>query len=228
MAAFTVDHDHACAAFLNELDLFVAAAESLEDVAFLGASRCHGWSRLDVVVHVRTGLQEMLGGVMASTSRPVDTDAASYWVDFAAAAADQDEVDAILWTRRTASAYRRPSGALEHLHMVAAGLRAAVAAMPTGAVEFQGGVLSSGDLLATWAVELAVHHLDLALPSGTRVALPTPESLTLARTTVERCADAVLPESWADDRVVLLGTGRQEATADEHNGCAAVERFPVL
>ena len=35
------------------------------DSDLLAASRCHGWTVLDVVVHVRVGLQEMLGGVVA-------------------------------------------------------------------------------------------------------------------------------------------------------------------
>lgn len=55
-----IEHDPARAAFLGELQSFVGVVEGLTDRDLLSASRCHGWALLDVVVHVRTGLQEML------------------------------------------------------------------------------------------------------------------------------------------------------------------------
>jgi len=47
-----------------------------------------------------------------------------------------------------------------------------------GPVAFQGHVLTSGDFLTTWAVELAVHHLDLGRDLD--ITPPTPESLAVA------------------------------------------------
>jgi hypothetical protein len=123
-----------------------------------------------------------------------------------------DSVDGILWTRRTASAYRRPRGAVQHLRATADAVRTAVARMPDGPVAFQGHVLTSGDFLATWAVELAVHHLDLGRDLD--VAPPTAESLRLARATVEALAGSPLPGAWSDRRCVLVGTGRATLTAE--------------
>jgi hypothetical protein len=114
-----LSYDHATAARLlaGQLTAFVAAAESFSEYQLLGASRCHGWSRLDAVVHVRAGLEEMVGVCAAQVDDPPDHDAASYWGSFADA--DDDPVPPILWMRRTAAAYNRPEGALRHLRDVA-------------------------------------------------------------------------------------------------------------
>ena len=66
---------------------------------------------------------------------------------------------------------------------MSSGLRPAAERLTDGVLAFQGGVLTTGDLLATWAVELGVHQLDLA--RDVEVAPPTPASLDLARRTVE-------------------------------------------
>ncbi|GLY99245.1 hypothetical protein Acsp02_64980 [Actinoplanes sp. NBRC 103695] len=55
---------------------------------------------------------------------------------------------------------------------------------------------------ATWAVELAVHHLDL------RTGSPDQRALRLARETVEALAEENVPREWDDIEVVLRGTGR--------------------
>lgn len=140
-----------------------------------GASRCHGWTALDVVVHVRVGLQEMLG------------------------------FDSIMWTRRTSSAYHRPHHALEHLRDAADAAALAATAMAPGPVVFHGQVLADGDFLATWAVELAVHHLDLG---DAGFGGPSPESLRLGRDTVEALAGVSLPAAWSDRGCMLAGSGR--------------------
>jgi hypothetical protein len=212
----SVDHDTGRHAFLAQLDRTTTALATLDDHALLTPSRCHGWSALEVAVHLRTGLQELLGGVVSPTDATPDRDAASYWAAFPPAADssdDRDEVDAILWTRRTASAYGRPRGAVQHLLDTAEPLRAAVGALADGRVAFQGHVLTTGDLLATWAVELVVHHLDL----GPLVATTPPDqrALRIARRTVEALLGAELPPGWSDERCVLLGTGREQPTPAE-------------
>ena len=65
-------------------------------------------------------------------------------------------------------------------------MRWTVQRLPEGVLEFQAGVLTTGDFFATWAVELAVHQLDLAREVD--VAPPTSEALGLARRTVEALA----------------------------------------
>lgn len=191
-------------AFLEALRTFRAGCESLDDLALLAPSRAQGWSRLDCIVHVRTGLQEMLAGSRADTDTPADTDAASYWTAFAAQEAD-DPVPGIFVTRRTASAYTRPRQALQHLDEVCAGWEHHAPALPDGRISFQGLVLTTGDFLATWAVELVVHQLDLDLA----VDAPTPpaSALGIARRTVEALGTAPVDEP-DDARAVLAGFGR--------------------
>lgn len=224
MADLHIEHGAGRDALVGALDRLEEVVGRLDDRDLLAASRCHGWTLVDVVVHVRTGLQEMLGGITAPSSQPPDHDAASYWRDYADT---DDEVDAILWTRRTASAYRRPSGALEHLRMAVATVRNAVAGMTEGPVSFQGHVLDSGDFLSTWAVEVVVHHLDLG--RDVAVGPPTPASTRLARRTVEALADASMPSGWSDDTCVLLGAGRRIPDDRERAEAGPLaDRLPVL
>ena len=67
-------------------------------------------------------------------------------------------------------------------------------------------MLTTGDFLATWAVELAVHHLDLNAELA--IAPPAAPALRLARSTIEALVDGDVPPSWSDETVVLLGAGR--------------------
>lgn len=201
----TVSLDESRGAFLEELDRFHDAIRTLDDHALLGPSRAYGWSRLDCLVHVRMGLQELLAGIPARATTPPDTDAASYWTMWETTA-DADPVPGILMTRRTASAYSRPRHALEHLDQVIAGLQRAVRDMPDSAVAFQDHVLSAGDLLATWAVGLLVHHYDLNTS-----AAKTPfasAAVAIGRRTVEALHDN-LPKVNDDLSLVLVGFGRQ-------------------
>ena len=207
MSSLHIDHATAQTAFLGELAAFAAAVGSASDHDLLAASRCHGWAVVDVVVHVRTGLQDMLGGTVSPSASIPDTDAASYWrTDAPSNDSGSDAVDGILWTRRTASAYRRPTGAVGHLRTVADAVRSAVERIPDGPVAFQGHVLASGDFLATWAVELAVHHLDVL--TGVDLGPPTAESLRLGRLTVETLAEDTFPAGWSDADCLLAGAGR--------------------
>jgi hypothetical protein len=111
----------------------------------------------------------------------------------------------ILWIRRTAAAYAEPRGALRHLDDVAGTIRIALRRMPDHPVLFQGKTMTSGDFLATWVVELAVHQLDLGEGAGH----PTPGSLAAVRETVEAVADVDLPREWDDEQAALVALGRR-------------------
>jgi hypothetical protein len=202
--------DHATAVDLmrEQLDVFVASAQSFSEYDLLGASRVYGWSRLEVVVHSRLGLEEMVGVCAMPVDDPCDHDAASYWASFTAD--EDDQVPHILWMRRTATAYNRPEGALRHLDDVAAMLRVALGRMPDHPVLFQGKTMTSGDFLATWVVELAVHQLDLGEAAGH----PTPGSLRAVRRTVEAIADVDLPPTWDDEDAALIALGRVPLPGD--------------
>jgi len=198
----TFPHPDAVAAFSLQAEAFVAAAAALDDLALLGPSRCHGWSLLDLVVHVRLGLQEMAVGTTSRTDEAPDHDAASYW-STRPDDRDDDPVPHILWLRRTASAYVRPTSAITHLRDVATGAIAAVRAMPEGVVGFQGQRMTTGDFVATWVVELAVHQLDLDGDDEVPGA-------GWARATIEAVADADLPAALDDRCAVLAGLGRTD------------------
>lgn len=187
-----VAHEEGRLAFLAALDDFLAAVRPLDDHALLAASRCWGWSVVDVVTHVRLGLEEV--GCCLLTAGTCDAapdrDAATYWLT-RPPGSGTDEVAGVLAVRRIASATRSPSAALTPLRLVGDALRSAVPRLTDGVLAFQGSVLTTGDFLATWAVELAVHQLDLAheIP----VAPPGPGGLGLGRRTVEALAAAGLP-----------------------------------
>lgn len=187
----SVPHEEGRVAFLAALDHFLGAVEPLDDHALLGASHCWGWTVVDVVTHVRLGLEEVAACLLtagASSAAP-DLDAATYWL--AQPPVDEaDELAGLLAIRRVASATRVPSTAVTLLRQVVAGVRWTVQRLPAGVVEFQGGVLATGDFFATWAVELGVHQLDLAREVD--VAPPTAGALGMARRTVDALAAAGL------------------------------------
>jgi hypothetical protein len=209
MRPLSYDHATSVGLLREQLTAFVAAAESFSEYDLLAASRCHGWSRLDAVVHVRAGLEEMVGDCAAQVDDPPTHDAAAYWESFAADGND-DLVPQILWMRRTAAAYNRPSRALDHLREVAGTADLVLRRMPDHAVLFQSRTMTSGNFLATWVVELAVHHLDLGQAAGR----PTDGSLHVVRRTVEAIADVDLPEAWRDDDAALFALGRAPLPED--------------
>ena len=127
------------------------------------------------------------------------------------------------WRRGT---YRRPTGLVNHFLPTVAGVARAVASLDDRPVAFQGHVLAAGDFLATWAVEVAVHHLDLGaeLP----LAPPAPAALRLARATIEALSGE-LPADWTDATAVLLGAGRLPLTqAQAEQAGETARRLPAL
>lgn len=201
-----VPHHDGAAAFVAQLGTLVSAASALDDRQLGAASRCRGWLVCDVLVHVHLGLQEMLLGLLDPTGDEPDHDAATYWTaEVPRTDPDTDALGGVRFVRLMAAAYHRPSSVVAHLRPTADGVARAVRATEPGTVRFQGQRLDTGDFLATWAVELAVHHLDIAreldLPG------PYPGALRMARQTVEALAGDLPPE-WPDETAVLAGTGR--------------------
>ncbi|GAA0947980.1 maleylpyruvate isomerase N-terminal domain-containing protein [Pseudonocardia zijingensis] len=220
-----VDHDAGRAGFLDGLAALRAVADALDADQLLATSRCRGWTVGDVLVHVHLGLQEMLLGAVSPTDRAPDVDAASYWRFPVGPQPAASPLGHVRFVRSMGAAYRCPTGIVANLHPTADAVAHRVADLPEGAVATQGHVMRSGDFLAAWALELAVHHLDL----GAELTMPppAPAALTLARGTVEELAGGPLP--WPDETTVLIGTGRlapDEEQAREAGPLAA--RLPVL
>lgn len=218
MQSLSFDRSMMAMCLLDELQAVVATCESLSDLDLLDPALCRGWSRLDTVVHVRSGLAEMAVGCLSVTTAEPDHDAASHWRSHPDDR-DDDPVPHVLWLRRTASAYGRPSAAVRHLAAVAGSIPSVLQAMGEHHIRFQDKVMAGGDYLATWVVELAVHHLDLAVPAPH----PTPASLSVARTVLEAIAEHPLPRGMPDEQAVLVGVGRQPWPP----GVEASPYFPV-
>ncbi|WP_170219262.1 maleylpyruvate isomerase N-terminal domain-containing protein [Nocardioides litoris] len=198
-----VETDEAREACAASVEGFVRAAAGLDELELLGASRCHGWTRLDVVVHVIAGWQEMLGGLVSPVDGEPTVDAASYWRAFAEQYGDDDPVADLMAQRRRTASYARPASATAQLRDVGEALLRGVRSCGERHLTWQGHVFTPGDFLAAWAVEDAVHHLDLLADE------PVPASaLRLARATVEALAPEPLPATWDDVDVVLAGAGR--------------------
>lgn len=189
---------------LDSVRAFVGAVDSLSEYELLGGSRCHGWTRLDVVTHVVAGWQEMLGGLVSPVDEAPSVDSASYWLAFAEEYGGEDPVSSLMSQRRRTAAYARPAAATAHLQDVGAAVMRGVDAFADQACLWQGHVFAPGDFLTVWAVENVVHHLDLQ----TEEAAPD-NALHLARTTIEALVEAPLPESWTDEAATLIGTGRR-------------------
>jgi hypothetical protein len=175
--ALTVDLEIGRRAFVDSVHEFVAAVDDLDEWSLLASSRCHGWTRLDVVVHVVAGWQEMLGGFVSPVDGPPTVDAASYWTAFEEEAGDP-LLDLLAQRRRT-SAFARPDSAREEMHDVAGAVLRGAKSCADGHYLWQGHVFTGGDFLAIWAVEDAIHQLDLLCDR------PVPSTaLALARATV--------------------------------------------
>lgn len=206
MRPLSFSHAEAVGLLTRQIEEFTSVASALDELALdelalLGPSLCHGWSRLDALVHVRLGLEEMAMATTFACSDSIDHDAASYWFSYADDSGS-DPVPDILWLRRVASAHPRPASAMKHLAAVATGAVQAVRSMPESTIKWQNKVMTSGDFLATWVVELAIHQLDLAVDSS------APVGIGWARQTVEAVADAELPSDLDDPRAVLVGLDR--------------------
>lgn len=177
--ALTVDLGTGRTAFADSVRGFVDAVDGFSEWELLDVSRCHGWSRLDVVTHVVAGWQEMLHGFVSPVDGPPTVDAASYWPAFDEEYADPDPVVPLMAQRRRSATYLRPDSARHQMRDVADAVLRGAAACTEGHHAWQGHVFTAGDFLAIWAVEDAIHQVDL------RGDDPVPASaLALARATV--------------------------------------------
>jgi uncharacterized protein (TIGR03083 family) len=216
-------------AFLAEYALLEELAGSLTDEQLLLASRCRGWAVCDVLYHLHGGLEEILVGFASPTDRQADTDFASYWRACCSGADAELDVGHARFVRLVASAYARPSGLVAHLRKpLGAVLRLARSADGDQRLDFQEHVMPMGDFLATWAVEAAVHHLDLTLELPDAPP-PVPASLAVTRDTLDALLGRPVPVAWDDATYALKGSGRVALTGEERDALGALaERFPLF
>lgn len=163
----------------------------------------------------------MLGGCVHQVDTSPTVDAASYWTAFAHDMADENPIAVLMTQCRRSDAFASPAALRAQLHDVSTAVLHGTRTMTDRPRLWQGHVFTAGDFLAIWAVEDAVHHLDLDVSGD----VPPPAALSLSRRTVEALVGEALPASWSDVDAVLAGTGRISVPA---GGEALADRLPAL
>ncbi|MFI5586726.1 maleylpyruvate isomerase N-terminal domain-containing protein [Amycolatopsis sp. NPDC051758] len=190
-----------------------AAVAALPDEDFAKPSGCRGWLVRDLVCHLVIDAQDVLITLVTPASSPVTHDAVSYWAVSGSLPSGDDPLDALIV--RLAAAYEDPALLKFHLDDVgAAAGRAADLADPGLRVSTQDMVLTAGDYLSAYVLEWTLHHLDL-VAGVSSVAGPPAEGLARTREMLEKIAGAVFPESFSDEDVLLVATGRRSPTEAE-------------
>jgi hypothetical protein len=219
--ALSIGLDEGKAAFEESVVAFLGTVDRLSDHELFDHSRCHGWLRLDVLTHVLGGWQEMLSGFAYQVDTQTTVDAASYWTAFAEDMADEDPIAVLLTQRRRSDAYASPAALRTQLHNVSAAVVQGTQMLTDQPRLWDRQVFTAGDFLAVWAVEDAVHHLDLDVPGEA----PPASALSLCRRTIETLIGEPLPTVWSDVDAVLAGTGRSTVPVGEE---AFANRLPAF
>ncbi|MGC4943796.1 maleylpyruvate isomerase N-terminal domain-containing protein [Kribbella sp. DT2] len=211
--------------FGRSWDALRTAVAEVPDEDFGRPSGCAGWLVRDLACHLVIDAQDVLITLVTPASGAPTRDAVTYW-KVVEPPTGEDPLDALIV--RLAAAYEEPGLLRFHLEDVgAAAGRAARLADLEGLVETQGEVLRAGDYLAAYVMEWTLHHLDLVayLPD---LKGPPAEGLARCRGMLEEIAGEAFPASMSDAEVLLVGTGRRSASAEERVALGALaERLPM-
>jgi hypothetical protein len=184
-----------------------------------------------LLFHLMLDAQRALIALAAPATEPADTDAVSYWRRYAAEADAEPDLtgQTARFATRSAAAYGRPAGLVQHwTHVADAAVCAAARSDPALTVGTQGMRLRVDDFLETLVVEATIHHLDLVRHLDA-VAPPSAANLALTRATFEALLGLSTPSSWTDPQAVLRLTGRDPVPADDVAGLGpACARIPVI
>lgn len=220
-----MDHlsrDEALPALATAYQDFTSVVTGLDRTALAGATRCAGWTVLELVCHVLADARRALVAFASPVGGPADVDYATYWRPFRPA---NDIARATArFVRDATAAYSRPDIVLhEWVETSAAAVRAAEAC-PHEHVTTQGHVLTVPDLIGTLAVEAAVHQLDLLDLPG-----PAPAPLALVRRSLDGLLPGEPPSNWDDAEYTLKGTGRLPLTDTDRTTLGPLATyFPLL
>ncbi|MBG0825458.1 maleylpyruvate isomerase N-terminal domain-containing protein [Planomonospora sp. ID91781] len=222
-----ISHREALTAFAEAFTALDELAASLDDTALTGPSRCRGWAVCDVLCHLHLGVQDVLVALATPTEAEPDGDFVSVWQD---SGTDEEAALANLrFVRLVASAYRRPASLVARMSpAVQAAVRQAGVVPEETRVEQYGRSIAVADLLAQWAVEAAIHHLDITV--GLDGTPPPPASaLAVVRRTFDHLAGAPAGALWSDADYTLKGGGRLPLTGNERERLGpAADRFPLV
>jgi hypothetical protein len=203
----------------------------LSDNDLLRATRCRGWVIADVLFHVLCDAQRALVTLHTPADGPSTVDEVSYWSAYPGSGEVETADASAWWVRRSASAFRRPSGVVTLWSDTApAAVRAAHAADPAAYVATQGHVLTVADFAATLVTEAVIHHLDMVLELP-HAPEPAPEAIEIGVSTMDGLLsdDAVRPASWSAAEYLLKASGRMPLTdRDRMELGEAAGWFPLL
>jgi hypothetical protein len=173
--------------------------------------------------HVLLDAQRALVTFASPDTGPPDTDYVSYWTGYMSGADSDHAAAHARYARQSAAAYGSARGLVAQWTDTAGAAVWAARNVPDGPLTTQGRVLAVPDVVATFAVEAAVHHLDFDLGEP---AIP----LDL----VVRTLDGLLGEGrrrpeWDDLTYTLKGTGRLELDGAERAVLGRdAARFPLF
>jgi uncharacterized protein (TIGR03083 family) len=205
--------DGAPALLHRQLTALVSLVDTVTDAELVRPTGCEGWRVADLVVHLRFGAEGLLAGLATPAEEEPDRDFATYWTDFPPGR--PVDFAAVRRTWAMTAAFGTGEELRSSFRYVAtAASRAAQTAPPQGRVAFQAHILEVGDFVATWLVELALHHLDLLVGLPERPG-PEPAALALVGETLDCLAGRPRPEPWNDLTYARKGTGREALTPDE-------------
>jgi uncharacterized protein (TIGR03083 family) len=193
----------------------------IDDESGWAPTRCLGWSRRDLVLHLLADAQRALVALHTPGDGPVDVDAVTYWAGWQPGTPGADA--GRRGTRIMASAWTSVVSIVELYDETARAVLDATHTVPVDSiVQTQGKRLTVSALCSTLAVEAAIHHVDLRLGD--------PAQLGLAE--ARRVLDGLLgrPGPVVDDvRYVLVGTGREPLTEGERGRLGAdADRLPLF
>ncbi|MFF9483888.1 maleylpyruvate isomerase N-terminal domain-containing protein [Streptomyces sp. NPDC014676] len=213
--------------FSRSWTALLTAVADLPGEDFERPSGCKGWLVRDLVCHLVIDAQDVLITLVTPADTEPTADATTYW-NLVDPPTGDDPLDALI--PRLAAAYGDPALLKFHLDDVgSAAARAAELADPAARVSTQDKVLTVTDYLSAYVLEWTLHHLDLIahLPSAPQ---PPTETLAAARAALEKIAGTAFPGELPDTDVLLLGTGRRTATAEERIalGGGLAERIPFV
>lgn len=222
-----IDSELARSAMAASYRALTASTSKLDEDDLAAGSRCLGWTRADVLFHVLLDAQRALVTFATPAAREPDTDFVSYWEPFLPGS--PGSAAHARFVRRISACY--PSGLAivrQWTETAAAAVHAAGQLRAGLVVATQGHVLPAGDFLATLAVEVTIHHLDLGC-GGDHLNGPSAEGLAVVRLTLDGILGEPFPAAWDDATCALKGTGRSPLTpADRDSIGPLAARFPLL
>lgn len=205
----------------------------LGEAEAMRASRCAGWTVLDVLYHQLLDARRALIVFATPAAGRPDTDYVSYWRPFSPASGgpgapgSPSAAQHAHHVRIAALAYTPDQLAREWRDTADATVRAA-RACSHAVLATQGHTLATSDFIATLAVEAGVHYLDMTvalLAASESGAAP----LALTRQVLDALAGDPLPDSWDDVTCALKGTGRLPITPADRTILGPVaDHFPLF